>query len=234
MNKYNTKEPGNCELLMTRKIRHHMNWQEITDKMKKGILRTDIGTIVSCNLTNGTSAKFVVTDVTDQYVRFETKNFIGDEVEWNENDSNNGGYPDSYIRGYIDTTIWNLLPKDLQAIIRDVDRKWKDRNGNCSTYTTKLFLPTASEMFDEYNCYGDKGLYKQLDFYKEARNRIRVDEDGDTRCYWLASVKNGSSEDACTVLGNGRDREWSTSSLFRVPVCFQISCMTEEHNLNLD
>ena len=66
MNKYNTKEPGNCELLMTRKIRHHMNWQEITDKMKKGILRTDIGTIVSCNLTNGTSAKFVVTDVTDQ------------------------------------------------------------------------------------------------------------------------------------------------------------------------
>ena len=44
MNKYNTKEPGNCELLMTRKIRHHMNWQEITDKMKKGILRTDIGT----------------------------------------------------------------------------------------------------------------------------------------------------------------------------------------------
>lgn len=121
MNKYNTKEPGNCELLMTRRVRHHMNWQEIADKMKKGILRADIGTTVICNLTNGTSAEFVVTDVTDQYVRFETKNFIGDEVEWNENDSNKGGYPDSYIRGYIDTTIWNLLPKDLQAIIRDVD-----------------------------------------------------------------------------------------------------------------
>ena len=71
----------------------------------------------------------MVTDVTDQYVRFETRNFIGGEVEWNEQDTNKGGYPDSDIRGYVDSTIWNLLPEDLRAVISEVDREWKDKDG---------------------------------------------------------------------------------------------------------
>ena len=99
----------------------------------------------------------------------------------------------------------------------------KDKDGNCGTYTTKLFLPAASEVFDEDNCYGDKGLYKQLDYYKDARNRIRVDEDGDTRVYWLASVGSGNSAAACAVNSNGTAHNWYASGSLRVPVCFQIS-----------
>lgn len=72
-------------------------------------------------------------------------------------------------------------------------------------------------------CYGDKGLYKQLDYYKDARNRIRVDEDGDTRVYWLASVGSGSSTNACVVDDNGDAGNWYASNSYRVPVCFQIS-----------
>ena len=78
-------------------------------------------------------------------------------------------------------------------------------------------------MFDEDSCYGDKGLYKQLDYYKDARNRIRVDEDGDTRVYWLASVGSGLSTFACVVNDYGHADNWTASSSFRVPVCFQIS-----------
>ena len=116
-----------------------------------------------------------------------------------------------------------MLPEDLQAVISDVDREWKDKDGNCGTYTTKLFLPAASEVFDEDSCYGDKGLYKQLDYYKDARNRIRVDEDGDTRVYWLASVGSGGSTAACYVSVNGSAGGWFASNSARVPVCFQIS-----------
>ena len=200
-----------------------MNWEELAEKIKKGIIPVEVGAAVSCELTDGTPAEFVVTDVTDQYVRFETRNFIGGEVEWNEQDTNKGGYPDSDIRGYIDSTIWGLLPEDLQAVISDVDREWKDKDGNCGTYTTKLFLPAASEVFDEDSCYGDKGLYKQLDYYKDARNRIRVDEDGDTRVYWLASVRSGNSTYACNVNYYGYANYWAASNSLRVPVCFQIS-----------
>ena len=181
------KQEGSIDFIRTVKQHRKMNWEELAEKIKKGIIPVEVGATVSCELTDGTPAEFVVTDVTDQYVRFETRNFIGGEVEWNEQDTNKGGYPDSDIRGYIDSTIWGLLPEDLQAVISDVDREWKDKDGNCGTYTTKLFLPAASEVFDEDSCYGDKGLYKQLDYYKDARNRIRVDEDGDTSCLLYTS-----------------------------------------------
>ena len=78
-------------------------------------------------------------------------------------------------------------------------------------------------MFDEDSCYGDKGLHKQLDYYKDARNRIRVDEDGDTRVYWLASVRSGYSTLACIVSHDGGANDWLASNSSRVPVCFQIS-----------
>lgn len=204
-------QEGGVDYIRTIKRHHNMGWQELAEKIKKGIIPVEVGAVVSCNLTDGTPAEFVVTDVTDQYVRFETRNFIGGEVEWNEQDTNKGGYPDSDIRGYVDSTIWNLLPEDLRAVISEVDREWKDKDGNCGTYTTKLFLPAASEVFDEDNCYGDKGLYKQLDYYKDARNRIRVDEDGDTRHYWLASAGSGASAAACYVNNGGYAGNWSAS-----------------------
>lgn len=216
-------QEGGVDYIRTIKRHHNMGWQELAEKIKKGIIPVEVGAVVSCNLTDGTPAEFVVTDVTDQYVRFETRNFIGGEVEWNEQYTNKGGYPDSDIRGYVDSTIWNLLPEDLRAVISEVDREWKDKDGNCGTYTTKLFLPAASEVFDEDNCYGDKGLYKQLDYYKDARNRIRVDEDGDTRYYWLASVGSGLSANACLVNSGGIAYGLIASSSLRVPVCFQIS-----------
>lgn len=221
--KTENEQEGGIDYIRTVKRHYKTDWKNLAEKIKKGVLPIEVGAVVTCELTDGTQAEFVVTDVTDQYVRFETRNFIGGEVEWNEQDTNKGGYPDSDIRGYIDSTIWDLLPEDLQAVISDVDREWKDKDGNCGTYTTKLFLPAASEVFDEDNCYGDKGLYKQLDYYKDARNRIRVDEDGDTRCYWLASVRSGDSAGACIVSDGGSAGSWYASSATHVPVCFQIS-----------
>lgn len=165
----------------------------------------------------------MVTDVTDEYVRFETKDFIGDTVSWNEDDTNKGGYPESNVKKYIDDTIWGLLPEDLRNVISETVRKWKDKDGNEDTYTAKLFLPAASEVFDEDCCYGDKGLYEQLEYYKSRRNRIRVDEDGDTCHWWLASVRSGDSTRACSVSGNGAADSWHASYENRVPVCFQIS-----------
>lgn len=219
----NCKCSCDIDYIRTVKRHHKMNWLELAEKIKKGTILIDVGTTVSCELTDSTQVEFVVTDVTDEYVRFETRNFIGGEVEWNGQHINNGGYPDSYVRRYIDSVIWNLLPADLQAVISDVDREWKDRDGNCGVYTTKLFLPAASEIFNDDVCRGDNGLYEQLDYYKDARNRVRVDEDGNIRVYWLASIKSDSSTYACTVCANGRDDHWGVSDSRHIPVCFQIS-----------
>lgn len=217
------KPEDSIDCIKTIKHRHKTNWQELAEKIKNGVIQLEVGTAVFCELTDGTLTEFVVTDVNDQYVRFETRNFIGGKVVWNKQNTNKGGYPDSDIRSYVDSTIWNLLPKDLQAVISDVNREWKDKDGNCSTYTTKLFLPAASEVFGEGHRYGDNELYTQLDYYKNTRNTVRVDDNGYARVYWLASVSNNDSTGVCIVNSNGYADSWVTPSLYRMPICFQIS-----------
>ena len=90
-------------------------------------------------------------------------------------------------------------------------------------YRTALFLPVASEVFDDDDCYGDKGLYKQLEYYKDRRHRMRSAAEGeDTDSWWLASVGYGSSTIACSVNGGGGADYWGASDANRVPVCFCI------------
>lgn len=214
-----------CLLVVKEKKSRLTNWREIAFEIKQGTSFLEVGATVTCNLTDGTPTEFVVTDVTDTCVRFETRDFIGDEVRWNEHNTNEGGYPASDIRKYVDSVIWNLLPEDLQAVISETTRGWNDEygSGDRGTYSTKLFLPTESEVFDEDNCCGDNGLYMQLDYYKDIRNRIRVDESGLVRYYWLASVGSDGSTEASVVSYIGDVHSWPTSSWYRVPVCFQIS-----------
>ena len=115
------------------------------------------------------------------------------------------------------------LTLSVVEVIDDAKREWTDSDGNRNTYTTKLFLPAASEIFEEEYCLGDKRVYDQLEYYKDVKNRIRVDEDDSPRGYWLASVL---SEDprVCTVDSHGLPDYWSASQPFLFkPICFHIS-----------
>ena len=84
-------------------------------------------------------------------------------------------------------------------------------------------MPAASEVFDEERCYGDEGVYEQLEYYKDRRNRMRADEKGGyPDWYWLSSARDDSSTAACGVSGNGVANSGYASYAFRVPVCFHI------------
>lgn len=197
-------------------------WSEIAKEIKSG-KEYHVGDAVDDVLENGEEVTFVVTEVTDQYVRFESRDCVGSEgVSWNKNDSNKGGIAEANVQKYLDTKIWELLPEDLRAAISDTSRKYLD-GGEEKEYVTKLFLPAASEVFDEDDCYGDEGLYEQLEYYKDRRNRMRsAAQEEDVVWYWLASVRSGISADACGVSRYGFANTWSTSYLNRVPVCFTI------------
>lgn len=105
--------------------------------------------------------------------------------------------------------LFGKLPDDLRQAISKATRKYEDNEGEIKEYETLLFLPSASEVFDEDDCYGDEGLYEQLEYYKDRRNRMRGSAEGEDTCHWwLASVRSGSSTNACGAL--------------RVPVCFII------------
>lgn len=198
------------------------SWKEIQQAVKAGI-EFQVGDYVTDTLKNGEKITMVITDATDEYVRFESKDCVGERHVWNENDSNEGGYFKSDIQNYLNTEIASLLPDEMLAVMSSTTRKWADKDGNEGEYECKLFLPAASEVFDEDECYGDKGLYEQLEYYKDCRNRMRSAADTDDTCYWwLASVRYGNSTNACLVNNRGYAFIWFASSAYRVPVCFLI------------
>ena len=57
------------------------------------------------------------------------------------------------------------------------------RNGETVSFNTYLFLPSASEVFDEDDCYGDEGMYEQMEYYKDRRNRMRGSAEGEDTCH---------------------------------------------------
>ena len=80
------------------------------------------------------------------------------------------------------------------------------------------------ELFSGDDIFGDKGLYKQLDWYKDRRHRMKMDEPGgDSVAYWTSSQRSGYSSNFCNVSssGNASDSDASHTWL-SAPVCFRI------------
>ena len=222
-----TKEPeskgenSSCTLQTVRAF--STSWEAIAKEIKAGA-EYKVGDKVDCELKNGEKVTFVITEVTDEHVRFESVDCVGDkEVCWSKAGNTKCGLTTSDVMNYLNDEIWNLLPDDLQAAIDPVVRKHKDADGEVHEYRLALFLPAASEVFDEDDCYGDQGLYEQMEYYKDRRNRMRGAKKGeDTESWWLASVRSGNSTDACYVNYYGYARSWAASNTYRVPVCFCI------------
>ena len=214
------KEEDDCLLCITKEIPKTL--EELMEQLKSGELVLHTGDEINCRLKDGEEVTFVVTDTNEEYIRFESKDCVGGtEICWSESGNTNCGLLASNVMKYLNEEIWNLLPDELQREIEPVVRKHKDADGNVKEYRTCLFLPAASEVFDEDSCYGDQGLYKQLEYYKDRRNRMRGAKKGeDTKPYWLASVRSGYSTSACFVDYNGGANYWYASSANRVPVCF--------------
>lgn len=125
------------------------------------------------------------------------------EQMMNRGRTNVGGIVSSLMQEYLDNDIWSLLPDDLQEVIAPVDRKYMDGDEE-KIYQTKLFLPSASEVFGK-NCYygGEENFYKQLDYYKDAYHRIKRDGFGGRSVYWWLSSPVSSAATAFCVVTNG-------------------------------
>lgn len=197
-------------------------WEEIASAIKSGA-EFKVGDYKKGSTVDGQGFTLVVTDVTDEYVRFESRDCLGGSVQWNKKDTTDGGIEESNAQEWLMLELFGKLPDDLRQVISKATRKYEDNEGNVKEYETLLFLPSASEVFDEDDCYGDEGLYEQMEYYKDRRNRMRGSAEGEDTCrWWLASVRSGSSTGACLVGSAGHADSWTASNASRVPVCFII------------
>lgn len=211
-------------LVYKRTENHYTNWQAIKDAIDAGMHDFRVGDVVEETLKNGECVELVVVDTGEDYVRFESRDCVGGKnIAWDEND-NTGGFSRSDVKKYLNNTIWELLPDALKSVILETERKRK--NGDeVETYAARLFLPAASEVFeDEDNCYGDEGVYEPLEYYKDRRNRMKGEGKGKDTCHWwLASADSGGSYSACYVSDYGyANGDNVNSPCCGVPLCFCI------------
>ena len=204
--------------------KHLTSWEAVKEAVDNGTHELQIGDVIEETLINGENVDLVVVDVGEDYVRFESRDCVcSKKVAWNESD-NSGGFSRSDVKKYLDNTIWKMLPDSLKNVISETERKQK--NGDeVETYTARLFLPAASEVFeDEDECYGDESVYEPLEYYKDRRNRMKGEGKGKDTCnWWLASAHSGASNNACHVSNYGNANYYHVNYPYiGVPLCFQI------------
>lgn len=179
-----------------------------------------VGDYFTTTLNNGDTVRFDCVQRKNKFVRFDSHDCIISS-KWNETDTSEGGYLKSLVKKRVDG-IWDLLPRQLQIAIRETQRLCVSSEG-VSGFKTKLFLPDESELFEDDGC-GRLRLYKQLDWYKDRRNRMKGEAFGkDATDYWTSSPSGPALYKIVEyVRASGFDDGAYASSEFGVPVCFNI------------
>ena len=118
---------------------------------------------------------------------------LKEECRMNRDDTNDGGYEESYLREQLNTEYLERFPASLRLNMVPFE------NGDL------LRIPTEREIFGE-NRYGEEepDTVEQFDAMKKRRNRIALDgSNGETQAYWLQNKRVRSASYFCFVLTNG-------------------------------
>ena len=146
--------------------------------------------------------------------------------KFNSSNTNVGGWKDSEIRTYINGTIFNELPSDLQNVI--ITTKVISGHGPTSGETNfetrdNLYLLSSEEIYEDFTSSGNAqydsatGTSRQLDYYQEAKistsdylNAIKK-FNGVADYWWLRSIDSHVSGYALGIGGGGN---WYGNSMY--------------------
>ena len=204
---------------ITKKRTERTDWAQVAAMAAGGGLKVEDE--IHDELTTGEKITYVVAHITEKEVLFASKNCMEQRVKWSENGYNTGGFIRSSLCRYLNTTVWDILPEELKAVISERECL-QIVDGKEERYPLKLWLPTEYEVFeDDWASEAQEG--QQFEIFKDPRNRVKMaGEEGDRATWWLLSVCAGYSTYACLVDRNGYASHYSCSTALRVPVCFSI------------
>ena len=131
--------------------------------------------------------------------------------KFNSTQTNVGGWKDSELRTYVNGTIYNALPSDLQNVI--VSTKVISGHGNkdSTNFETqdKLYLLNAQEVWNGNSYDASVGTSKQLDYYKNQgvtassyAGAIKQ-YNGSNSYWWLRSASSSSADGFLRVIDIG-------------------------------
>ena len=138
----------------------------------------------------------------------------------NATDTNSGGWKNSAMRTTHLPAILNMMPAEVKAAIRDVQKKTSAGNKSSSIQTTndKLFLLSEIEIFGSTN-YSFSGEGKQYDYYKAGNSKVK-NLFGSANIWWERSPISSNTTSFCFVRSSGNANAYIASASRGVAFAF--------------
>lgn len=179
--------------------------------------RYEVGDIVSYTMEDGEEVEAIaVKEEFDKHgnlcMVFMLLDCLKEECRMNRDDTNDGGYEESYLREQLRTKYLERFPASLRLNMVPFE------NGDL------LRIPTEREVFGE-NRYGEEepDTVEQFEAMKKRRNRMALDgSNGETQAYWLQNKRVGSATYFCYVYDYGGADSNSASYSFGVRPLYRI------------
>ena len=167
------------------------SWLSVGDERDIEFANGEVQTLVVLGISHDTIKRGGTALYSDSCVTIGLKNLMNGLSQVNDTKTNVGGYSNSAIREYLNTTIYGQLPEDLRSVIQLTIGK--------SDTEDKLFLLSATEVSGQSNSnYADEG--KQYDYFKTHDWSKRLSNgEGDALEYWLRTIYLGNQSNFMLV-----------------------------------
>ena len=179
--------------------------------------RYEVGDIVSYTMEDGEEVEAIaVKEEFDKHgnlcMVFILLDCLKEECRMNRDDTNDGGYEESYLREQLRTEYLERFPASLRLNMVPFE------NGDL------LRIPTEREVFGE-NRYGEEepDTVEQFEAMKKRRNRMALDgSNGGTQAYWLQNKRVRSATNFCYVYNGGCASGYDASDSLGVRPLYRI------------
>lgn len=151
---------------------------------------------------------------------FQMHDCYADTKQMNSSNTNNGGWTRCAMRSTHLPTILALMPSEVQAGIKEVNKLTSEGYQSYTINTTadKLFLLSEIEIYG-YTTYSVSGEGTQYDYYKTSSNR-RKKVRNNYYAWWGRSPDGQSNLLFCTVTDIGKASSSRASFELGVPFAF--------------
>ena len=209
--------------IIIRKREEPASWtliQTLAGEGKLGEL-LQVGDELKCQLKTGENVTFELADMRERPC-FVLKDCMKDKKPMNKKLTNAGGWRDSFMREWLNGTIFHMMPDALQEII--VPRTIRQTlDGAVVETEDKLWLPSFTEMFGKEGAEdwapADTGD-EQFQLYTSEKSRVKEQGERGTWWYWLRSPYGSNSTAFCRVYSDGSAGSSDASNSFGVAFGF--------------
>ena len=184
-------------------------WAEIKAAVQAGISGLDlseywaVGDTKSVTLTTNEVIELQIAGFNhDTYsdgvtapVTLVMKDCLNTTAQMNSSNTNNGGYPASAMKTYVETNIYNKLPSDLKALVAPVKKKCYTTYNSASSLSEanyNVWLLAEAEVFDSVSYTVGNGEGTKYPIFTNNASRVKK-VNGSAYFWWLRSAYSSIS-----------------------------------------